>query len=844
MSKMLVIVESPAKAATINKYLGKDYIVKSSVGHIRRLSDGKDKSSKDPKENLVLKLGVDPYHGWKAKYIIDEGKKKVVDELKFLAKKAPHVFLATDLDREGEAIAWHLKDVLGLEDNQYSRVVFNEITKDAILKAFQNPGKLNEHLVEAQKTRQFLDKVVGYTVSPVLWKKIRTGLSAGRVQSPAVRLVVEREQEIERFIPKEYWEIVADTLTKAKQPLSLQVVKLNGKELVISSEKEAKQHEAVLTKAAYQVDQVETKPTTSKPKPPFITSTLQQAASSRLGFGVKRTMSSAQKLYEKGYITYMRTDSTYISQDALNAVRDYIHVQWGTQYLPQQPNLYKAKSNAQEAHEAIRPTNCSTKALQLTEVGDDEKRLYNLIWSQFVASQMTPALYDSTTIQVQAGGYEAKAKGRVVVFDGWTKVLKPKDDENDTVLPEVKQGEVLSLNKIHLDQCFTKPPSRYNEASLVKELEKRGIGRPSTYATIITTIQDRGYVKIDNKRFFAEKIGKIVTRALIKSFTDLVDYQYTADLETTLDDIAEGKQDYIKVLDTFFQALEKQITKAVLPEAEGGMIENKPIILDFIKCKVCHRPMVLRQNGDNVFLGCSGYTDKANKCTHSVNLINEKWLTDDEGNPLTKAARCKACGSLADTYYIDVHRRILHCRNDICQFTEVEEGDFDLPENKQTHKCESCGELMMLKVGKFGKYYQCNSCKAVRGVDKEGNLLPPKKPVIDFPELPCKKKGAHFVLRQSANGNIFLGSNNFPKVKEMRPLYVDEAKRFKDRLPEELKYLADAPEVDNDGNPTFIRFDKFKQALYVMSIDNQDKPLPYRYLYENGGWVLKNRKES
>ncbi|MBX9332423.1 type I DNA topoisomerase, partial [Serratia marcescens] len=509
MGKALVIVESPAKAKTINKYLGSDYVVKSSVGHIRDLptsgsaskksadsteDKAKKKVKKDEKAALVNRMGVDPYHGWKAHYEILPGKEKVVAELKSLAENADHIYLATDLDREGEAIAWHLREVIGGDDKRFSRVVFNEITKNAIQQAFKQPGELNIDRVNAQQARRFMDRVVGYMVSPLLWKKIARGLSAGRVQSVAVRLVVERERDIKAFVPEEYWELHADLLAKGETALQMEVTHAHDKPFKPVNREQTHAAVKLLEKARYTVLDREDKPTSSKPGAPFITSTLQQAASTRLSFGVKKTMMMAQRLYEAGHITYMRTDSTNLSQDALNMVRGYIGDNFGDKYLPKAPNQYSSKENSQEAHEAIRPSDVNVLAEQLKDMEADAQKLYQLIWRQFVACQMTPAQYDSTTLTVKAGDYQLRAKGRTLRFDGWTKVMPAlrKGDE-DRTLPYVEIGSELDLQKLIPSQHFTKPPARYSEASLVKELEKRGIGRPSTYASIISTIQDRGY---------------------------------------------------------------------------------------------------------------------------------------------------------------------------------------------------------------------------------------------------------------------------------------------------------------------------------------------------------------
>lgn len=470
MGKSLVIVESPAKAKTINKYLGNQYVVKSSIGHIRDLpTSGSASASKEPaakrgkaageapalspkekaRRQLVARMGVDPDHGWKAKYEILPGKEKVIEELRRLAKDADTIYLATDLDREGEAIAWHLREAIGGDDTRYKRVVFNEITKKAIQEAFSQPGELDIDRVNAQQARRFLDRVVGYMVSPLLWAKIARGLSAGRVQSVAVKLVVEREREIRAFIPEEYWEIHADLGTAKNAKVRFEVAREKGEAFKPLNEAQAMAALEKLKASSYSVVKREDRPTSSKPSAPFITSTLQQAASNRLGFGVKKTMMMAQRLYEAGYITYMRTDSTNLSADALDMARSYIEREFGKQYLPEAPLVYGSKEGAQEAHEAIRPSDVNTHPTKLSGMERDAERLYELIWRQFLACQMPPAQYLSTSVTVAAGDFELRAKGRILKFDGYTRVLpqqsKPGEDD---VLPEMVQGEALKLIQI------------------------------------------------------------------------------------------------------------------------------------------------------------------------------------------------------------------------------------------------------------------------------------------------------------------------------------------------------------------------------------------------------------
>lgn len=836
MGKALVIVESPAKAKTINKYLGSNYIVKSSVGHIRRLAtDEYSNKNKIPpeqrkQEQLIVKLGFNPYDGeWKGKYVIDEGKKKVVDELKYQAKHCDCIYLASDLDREGEAIAWHLREVLG--KHQYHRVTFNEITQKAIQEAFQHPGEINLNMVHAQMTRQFTDKLVGFTVSPILWKKVGKGLSAGRVQSVAVRLVVEREQEINAFIPKEYWEIDALTTSDKQQPIKFNILKYKGEKLDIQNEAEAQQAKAYLEKVPYQIVDINTKPTTSKPSPPFTTSTLQQAASTRLGYGVKRTMTLAQKLYEAGYITYMRTDSTNISKDALDAVRATISSQYGCKYLPEKPTFYASKNNAQEAHEAIRPSDLNKRGKDLKDIDEDGVKLYNLIWARFVACQMTPAIYDSTTITVKAGDYEGKAKGRVTIFDGWTKVMPQKNDKpEEQPLPEVSLETTLTLNQVETRQCFTKPPARYNEASLVKELEKRGIGRPSTYATIITTIQERGYVKIEQQRFHATKMGEIVTARLMGSFPELMNYDFTANMEDNLDKIAEGQLAWKHTLDDFFKHLDERCQLAILPADAGGMKDTLNKSLN-VSCPHCKRPMVLRTSSNGMFLGCSGYGDKENPCRATLPLYPQ------EKDETEKADRCPQCNKKTESYLIDDKRKLVTCSDtEHCGHHQLIEGQFGHGDTLQ-HHCDKCHFLMVKRMGRFGEYMNCPSCGNNRTLNKDGTLAPPKVPAVDLPELKCKAKGAHYVFRETKNGGFFLSAHNYPKCREARAMTVEEFKRFSNKLPDKFQYVVQAPSTDSEGLPNVVRFTREDNTPFVVGLQKDGKPGKERWYYREGIWT-------
>lgn len=876
MGKSLVIVESPAKAKTINKYLGNDYIVKSSVGHIRDLpTSGSGKTASDPKERarqaaatrkmspeekevykkrkawdqLIRRMGIDPEQGWLAHYDILPGKEKVVAELQKHAEKADAVYLATDLDREGEAIAWHLQETIGGDESRYKRVVFNEITKNAIQEAFKAPGVLNIERVEAQQARRFLDRVVGFMLSPLLWSKVARGLSAGRVQSVAVRLIVEREREIRAFVPEEFWDVHADLVSPDGEPVRFELVRQDGKAFRPTSEAETLSRIEALRKASLSITSREDKPTRSKPNAPFITSTLQQAASGRLGFSVKKTMTLAQRLYEAGYITYMRTDSTNLSQDAVASVRDYIGDEFGGRYLPDSPNRYSSKEGAQEAHEAIRPSEVSRKAGDLAGMERDAERLYELIWRQFVACQMTPAEYLSSTLTVEVGGYELKAKGRVLKFDGYTRVMKPagKKDE-DQSLPDLAEGTPMALEALDPQQHFTKPPPRFTEASLVKELEKRGIGRPSTYASIISTIQDRGYVKLESRRFYAEKLGDIVTERLKESFSDLMDYSFTARMEDGLDEVAEGERDWRELLDAFYADFKAQLEEA---ESESGMRPNQPVPTG-IDCPSCGRKMQIRTASTGVFLGCSGYNlPPKERCKTTIDLIpGEEAVAADAGeeaetDALRAKHRCPKCGTAMDSYLIDETRKLHICGNSPdCDGHEIEKGRFKIKGYEgPTLECDKCGAEMQLKSGRFGKYFGCTNseCKNTRKLLRSGEVAPPKIDPIPMPELACQKVDDHYVLRDGASG-LFLAASQFPKNRETRPPLVRELKAHARELPEKYHFLLEAPSEDPDGRPAQVRFSRKTKSQYVMT-DEDGKATGWKALYENGKWQVEDKRK-
>ncbi len=650
----LVIVESPTKAKTIGKFLGKDYKVESSYGHIRDL----------PKS----KLGVDEKHNFEPSYVIPTKSRKAVNALKKLAEKAEKVVLATDEDREGEAIAWHLTQALKIGGSKTERIVFHEITEPAIREALENPRYINMDLVNAQQARRVLDRLVGYKLSPFLWKKIFRGLSAGRVQSVALRLIVEREEEIRRFKPDEYWSI--ETLLKSEggKELTASLSKINNETLdkfAIKNEEEAKKIAADLEKADFVVEAVEKKETKKNPLPPFITSTLQQEAAKRLRMSARQTMMFAQRLYENGLITYMRTDSVNLSSESLTAAREMIKKEFGADYLIESPRVFKTKSRlAQEAHEAIRPTNPGNtpKNAGLKEPG--EKKLYDLIWRRFVASQMPQARFDSTSVEIEArpktsakgesasGGknYQLKTNGLTMKFDGYLKMWPAKFAASDFIrgeprptkeiigreekeLPELEKGEKLELVEVKPGQHFTEPPPRYNEASLIKTLEAEGIGRPSTYAPTISVIQFRNYVeKNEARRFEPTEIGELVNKVLTEHFPEIVDIKFTANMEEDLDKIAEGKRKWQGVIEAFYRPFAERL------EAKYEEVSKKEFVQDEKTeevCDKCGKPMVIKTGRFGKFLACTGFPD----CKNTKSLKKNVGLSDENGERM----KCPKC---------------------------------------------------------------------------------------------------------------------------------------------------------------------------------------------------------
>ena len=859
MSKTLVIVESPAKAKTISKYLGSDYVVKSSVGHIRDLPKGKSKKPtqrntipKDLPEDekrllraankrnaLIRKMGVDPDKNWEIVWQVSEEKAKVVKELKAAAKKVDSVFLATDLDREGEAIAWHLKETLGPKKYDYSRIRFNQITKDAITQAINDPKEIDLNLVEAYQARRALDRVVGYELSPLLWEKIARSLSAGRVQSVALRLLVEREHEIQKFKPEEFWEI-SFTAKQESDDLEISFSLNRSKNSPLLGSEEAKKIETLIQDNQLSINEISQKPVKVKPKAPFITSTLQQAASTKLGFNVKRTMRVAQNLYAAGFITYMRTDAPALSKESIADARMYISSNYGDKYLTNAPRIYSSNENAQEAHEAIRPTNASTLAALLPsskEIKEDEKRLYDLIWQQFISSQLPDAEYLATNAKIKLDEYIFSASGREVIFDGYTKALNSKKDEQSSpILPNLTQGQKLNLQGIENKQKYTKPPSRFSEAALVKELEKKGIGRPSTYASIISTIQDRGYVDIENRRFFVKKIGMIVSDRLVTSFHDLMDYNFTAKFEDQLEKIAMGEMQWKEVLNNYYDAFKSDLLEAF---EEDGMRPNPPTLTNIAcpDCKIKNKSNKLRiTNGSSgTFLGCEAYNYEGDEqCKKTLNLIHgdEAVSIDDqeEAEHLILKHRCPKCDTSMDNYLLDENHKLHICSNNPdCDGFEVEEGAFKIKGyDGPILSCHKCGSEMQLKTGRFGKYFGCmnDNCGTTRALQRNGE----PKPIVMEPistSIACSKFEDIYLLRDSMKG-LFLAASKYPKNRETRAPSVEEFNEAVSEatLLDACKYLEDqgkhthlldAPKNDGKGNPYIIRYNKVEDTHYLAS---------------------------
>jgi DNA topoisomerase I len=726
--KSLVIVESPAKAKTIKKYLGAGYVVKASVGHIKDL----------PKS----KMGVDVEKGFKPLYVVIKKKEKVLEEIRKAAEKVDRVYLAADPDREGEAIAWHIAEEIADIHPTCDRVLINEITKKGVTEAISKPIKLDNHKYDAQQARRILDRLVGYQISPILWDKVKRGLSAGRVQSVAVRLIVERDREISAFIPEEYWSVDADVEGKTPPPFLAKLFRWDGEKIELKNKADADRIVAELAASKPVVEAIDKNERKRNPPRPFITSTLQQEAARKLRFTARKTMAFAQRLYEgvdlgeegpTGLITYMRTDSVRLSDDALTEVRAFINDRFGKDYLPAEPIVHKVSKQAQGAHEAIRPTSMrfdpeTVRKLLLTPLeGKDtsgprgveviEKReeaeglvkLYALIWNRFVSCQMTPAVYDQTAIDIKAGRVTLRANGKVMKFAGFTQVYveaenddeaAQKAEEQDKLLPPVAVGDVLKLGTVRPEQHFTQPPPRFTEASLVKELEEKGIGRPSTYASIMSTIQDRGYIEKRESRFFATELGTLVNDLLVDAFPDILNVEFTREMEERLDKVEEGTDEMVKVLGNFYKPFKVDLDKAVTSMRD---VKREEIPTDFT-CELCGGPMVIKWGKNGNFLACKSYPE---------------------------------------------------CKN-TKDFKRAFDGTIEIVQPKQTDmKCETCGSPMKVKKGRFGEFLACSTYP-------ECQTTMPISLGVTCPKEGC---GGYLTEKRSRRGRVFYGCANYSKTK-------------------------------------------------------------------------------
>ena len=750
MAKTLVIVESPAKAKTINKYLGRDFKVVASMGHIRDL----------PKS----KLGVEVENGFTPVYESIPARKKVIKQLKDAAKSVSQVYVATDPDREGEAIGWHLARELGTKKRKVGRLMFNEITKSAVLAALDKVGEIDQKMVDAQQARRVLDRLVGYKLSPLLWDKVRRGLSAGRVQSVALKLVCEREADIEAFKAEEYWHIIARLAGGSLPEFEAKLAKKGTSAIKIGNEAEANAALADLDQAAFVVKSVATKERKKSAAPPFITSKLQQASR----FPVKRTMIVAQQLYEGielpgegsvGLITYMRTDSTRVSEQAIGDVRDFIGATYGPDFVQTKPNRYRTKKDAQDAHEAIRPTSTAygpeTVRPHLTK---EQYYLYRLIWSRFVASQMPPATFDDTTVDVGAGDYTLRAKGSVPKFSGWMKVYE-KDTAEDAAntetttdaeadldavtgqLPMLAEGDALALKKLTPEQKFTQPPPRFSEATLVKELEENGIGRPSTYASIIGTLQAREYVEKLEGRFKPTRLGRLVTELLVKSFDDIIQVDYTREMENNLDKIEEGAADYVGTLSNFYKKFSSELDKASkkMPNIKVNGLPSDET------CDKCGSKMIIKVGKFGMFLACSAYPD----CQNTRELEKTEESADEQEET------CENCGKpmvvkrgrfgqfLACTGYPDCKttRKLISTSSGLAAAK---------PDQPLDEKCPKCDSHLVIKHGRFGEFTACSDYPKCRHVK------------LKSMGVACPRDGGDIVERKSRRGRVFYGCSNYP----------------------------------------------------------------------------------
>jgi DNA topoisomerase-1 len=756
MAKNLVIVESPAKAKTINKFIGKDYVVKASVGHVRDL----------PKSEL----GVDETT-FLPKYEVLEGKEKVVSELRAAAKKADNIYIASDPDREGEAIGWHVMNLIGADTKKVRRILFHEITKNAVKKAISSPGEIDMNKVNAQQARRVLDRLVGYKISPLLWDKVRRGLSAGRVQSVAMKMIVDREDEIKAFVPVEYWTFAARVAAGAPPPFLAKLTKIDGKKAEVPNEEVARRIEAALKSGKYVVSEIARKEKKQSAAPPFITSTLQRTAYNRFKWPVKRTMQVAQKLYEgkelgdsgfAGLITYMRTDSVRISDDALAEVRQYIAAKYGSEILPEKPNTYRVKkaAQAQDAHEAIRPTSMDLDPEKIKDfLTREEYGLYKMIWDRFVGSQMKPALFDVTDADIQVGNLTLRASGEVLKFPGFLAVFQDApgedDDEdgekkNDKALPPLTEGEILQLLELDTKQNFTQPPPRYTEATLVKALEENGIGRPSTYGSILTTIQARDYTYKHDGKFHPTHLGSLVVKLLRQSFGDIIDEGYTADLEGKLDDVEDGQREWTDLMRDFSTKFNADLERAAteMTQVKGTGLETDE------KCENCGSPMVIKFGRFGEFLACSNYPEcKTTKempkgDAAEATSEDEQIICDKCGKPM-QLKRSRFGQFFACTGYPD-------CKN--TKDPKLMKATANLPAEPQP-PCENCGKEMVLKSGRYGPFFSCSGYPDCKTIRKIGRKSAPPKPT----GVKCPSCGEGEIVERMSRRGVFYSCNRYPK---------------------------------------------------------------------------------
>lgn len=694
MGQKLVIVESPAKAKTIEKYLGKNYVVEASMGHVRDL----------PKSQL----GVDIENNYNPKYITIRGKGELLSKLRKLAKKSDKIYLATDPDREGEAISWHLANILKIDENENCRIEFNEITKDAVKNSIKHPRKINCDLVDAQQARRVLDRLVGYEISPLLWRNVKWGLSAGRVQSAALKLICDREEEIKKFNPEEYWTVDVK-LKKGKKSFPVKLTTKNKKKIEIKNKEQADKIIEELKESEYVVSKIKKGTKNKNPLAPFTTSTLQQEASKKLNFMTKKTMSVAQQLYEGvevkkfgtvGLITYMRTDSVRISNEAQEKALNFINETYGKEYVPSEPRVYKGKKNIQDAHEAIRPTYVEiTPEVAKANLSNDQYKLYALIWKRFIASQMATCILNTNSLEIKNGDYILRASGSTIKFDGFMKVYEyiSGEEEESVLLPELEENEVLKEESVEGKQHFTQPPARYSEAAFVKLLEEKGIGRPSTYVPTISTLISRKYVDREKKILIPTELGFIVNDILSNYFKQIVDTDFTAEMEVKLDNVEAGKESWTHIVDEFFTPLKEDIEKAE-KEISKVIIEDK---VSDVPCDKCGRLMVIKHGRFGDFLACPGYPE----CQNTKPIVEEV------------DANCPLCGGKILVKRSKKGNRFYGCSNyPECNFVSWYE-----PTNE---KCPECGSYMVKRYSKSkGEYLQCSNkeCKHERIIEKNND---------------------------------------------------------------------------------------------------------------------------